>query len=419
MNGFEHALLYAFLAAFGGGLLVGIERERDQRAAAERSAAGVRTFTLAAVSGLVAALLGTAAVGVGIAATAALAYGSYQRSREHDPGLTSEVTLVLVFLLGALAHTQAQLAAALFVATAILLESKQTLHRFTRQVLTDAELGDLLLLAASALIVLPLLPDRPIDPFGVLNPRMLWLLVVLVMAINAAGYIALRALGARRGLLLAGFLGGFVSSTATIAGMGQRARAMPAAHRPAVAAALLSNVPTVIQLGIVIGALAPNLLRALLPALGVGGGVAALVALAYGLRARALADRHESALAGSRPFDIRHALLFAAIMAVALLLSAVLYRWIGDGGVILAAAAAALADVHAAAASIGQLSTQSGLPQQQGLMAVGAAFAANSVTKCVAAFGSGGIAFGRPLMAGLLLVNLAFLGTLAFGIASA
>lgn len=412
MGGFDDALLYAFLAAFGGGLLVGIERERDQGTAAERSAAGVRTYTLAAVSGIVAALLGTVAVAVGIAATAALAYASYQRSRDHDPGLTSEVTLVLVFLLGALAHTQAQLAAALFVATAILLESKQALHRFTRQVLTDAELGDLLLLAASALIVLPLLPDRTIDPFDVLNPRMLWLLVVLVMAINAAGYIALRALGARRGLLLAGFLGGFVSSTATIGGMGQRAHASPATRRPAVAAALLSNVPTVIQLGVVIGALAPSLLRALLPALAAGGVAAALVALYYGLRARGGEDGDGPKVA-ARPFDFRHALLFAAIMAAALLLSAVLYRWIGDGGVVIAAAAAALADVHAAAASIGQLSAQSGLLPQQALLALGAAFFANSVVKCVVAFGSGGAAFGRPLLFGLLVVNLAFVGALA------
>jgi uncharacterized membrane protein (DUF4010 family) len=413
MGEFDQALLYGFLAAFGGGLLVGIERERDQGTAAERSAAGVRTYALAAVSGIVAAVLGAFAVAVGIAATAALAYASYQRSREHDPGLTSEITLVLVFLLGALAHARPQLAAALFVATAILLESKQTLHRFTRQVLTDAELGDLLLLAASALIVLPLLPDRPIDPFGVLNPRMLWLLVVLVMAINAAGYVALRALGARRGLLLAGFLGGFVSSTATIAGMGQRARAMPAARRPAVAAALLSNLPTVIQLGVVIGALSPALLLALLPALGVGAAAAALVALAYGYRAREAPVDGASARLAPRPFDFRHALLFAAVIAVALLLSAVLYRWIGDGGVVIAAAAAALADVHAAAASIGQLSAQSGLSHTQAFIALGAAFAANSVTKCVAAFGSGGAAFGRPLLAGLLVVNIAFVGTLA------
>lgn len=262
MSEFDRALMYGFLAAFGGGLLVGIERERDQGGDGGPGAAGVRTYTLTAVAGIVAALIGAIAVAVGIAAFAALAHASYQRSRERDPGLTSEVTLVLVFLLGALALAQAQLAAALFVATAILLESKQALHRFTRQVLTDAELGDLLLLAASALIVLPLLPDRTIDPFGVLNPRTLWLLVVLVMAINAAGYVALRALGARRGLLLAGFVGGFVSSTATIGGMGQRAKATPAARPSAAAAALLSNVPTLIQLGVIFAALAPGLLRA-------------------------------------------------------------------------------------------------------------------------------------------------------------
>ncbi|HEX7768942.1 MAG TPA: hypothetical protein VF422_02830, partial [Dokdonella sp.] len=74
---------------------------------------------------------------------------------------------------------------------------------------------------------------------------------------------------------------------------------------------------------------------------------------------------------------------------------------------------AALADVHAAAASIGQISARSGLPHQQALVALGAAFAANSLTKCVAAFGSGGKAFGRPLLAGLLVVNLAFVGTIA------
>ena len=412
MSEFDNALLYGFLAAFGGGLLVGIERERDHGDTAGRSAAGVRTYTLAAVAGIVAALLGTFAVAAGLVAIAALAHASYQRTRDADPGLTSEVTLVLVFLLGALAHMHAQLAAALFVAAAILLESKQALHRFTRQVLTDAELGDLLLLAASALIVLPLLPDRTIDPFNVLNPRMLWLLVVLVMAINAAGYVALRAFGARRGLLLAGFLGGFVSSTATIGGMGQRARAAPATRRPAVAAALLSNVPTVIQLGVVIGALAPGLLRASLPALASGGIAAALVALGYGLRARGGHDRSEPKLA-SRPFDFRHALLFAAIMAAALLLSAVLYRWIGDGGVVIAAAVAALADVHAAAASIGQLSAQSGLLQQQALLALGAAFLANSVVKCIVAFATGGAAFGRPVLLGLLVVNLAFVCALA------
>src|SRR5690606_14828294 len=99
--------------------------------------------------------------------------------------------------------------------------------------------------------------------------------------------------------------------------------------------------------------------------------------------------------------------------AAALLLSAALHQWVGDSGAVIAAAAAGLADVHAAAASIGQLGAQAALPTGQASMALGAAFATNSVVKCVAAYAGGGATFARPLLAGLLLVNLAFLGTLA------
>ena len=408
----DHVLLSAFLAAFGGGLLVGIERERNKGDGPDRAAAGVRTYTLVALMGVVGALLGNVALALAGAAVALLAYAGYERTRTRDPGLTSEIALILVFLLGALAAQRAQLAAALYVMTAIVLVSKQSLHRFTRQVLSDAELGDLLLLAASVLIVLPLLPDRTIDPFGVLNPRKLWLLVVLVMSINAAGYIALRALGARRGLLLAGFLGGFVSSTATIGGMGQRARSMPATRPSAIAAALLSNIPTVIQLAVILAALAPVLLRAFMPGLIAAGVSAAAIAALFVWRAGRTDAAIEQPTVGKRPFDIGHALMFAAIVAVALLLSAALHFWIGGGGVIVAAAATGLADVHAAAVSIGQLSATSTLPPAQATIALAVAFVANSAVKCVAAFSTGGVAYARPLIAGLAVIDLAMVTAL-------
>ena len=86
---------------------------------------------------------------------------------------------------------------------------------------------DVLILAV-ALAVLPLLPDAPVDPWQVLNLRKLWLLTVLVMVIGAAGQMAQQLFGARTGLLLAGFAGGFASSSATIAGLGARARQQPA-----------------------------------------------------------------------------------------------------------------------------------------------------------------------------------------------
>src|SRR3546814_3528669 len=53
-------------------------------------------------------------------------------------------------------------------------------------------------------LILPLLPDQAVGPFGVLNPRRIWIVVILVMAIGGTGHIAVRALGARFGLPLAG-----------------------------------------------------------------------------------------------------------------------------------------------------------------------------------------------------------------------
>ncbi len=227
----ETSQLVGLVVALGIGLLVGIERERGKGRGPGRAAAGLRTFALVALLGAVAELVGTAGLVVSGAFVALAALAGYRVTRARDPGLTTEVALVLVFLLGVLAMRQAGLAAGLGVAMALLLAAKSRLHRFVRNTLSERELHDALLLCAGAAIVLPVLPDRAIDPWQALNPRQLWRLALIVMALNAAGHVALRALGPRRGLPLAGLAGGFVSSTATIAAMGARARSHPAQLR--------------------------------------------------------------------------------------------------------------------------------------------------------------------------------------------
>ncbi len=405
------AVLPGFLAALGGGLLVGIERERSQ--SSSNTIAGVRTYTLAALTGAIGQLLEPIGFVLGGLMIGVLVLASYQTSRKEDPGLTGELALIAVFLLGALAMRAPQLAAALFVLVAALLASKQALHRFTRQLLSDAELADLLLLAASVAIVLPLLPDRTVGPLGVLNPRKLWLLVVLVMSINAAGYIALRLFGGSRGILLAGLLGGFVSSTATIGGMGQRARALPQLRRSAVAAALLSNVATVIQLAIILGVLAPTLLLAFALPLAAAGLVASAIALTMAWHARHEADQAQPALSLSRPFDLVHALAFGAIVAVALLGAAALGNWIGESGVLAAAAASGLADVHAAAVTVGELAATGAIATREASIALALAFITNSLMKCVAALGGGGGRFARAILAGVTAIDLALVAALS------
>ncbi|MBS0584300.1 MAG: MgtC/SapB family protein [Proteobacteria bacterium] len=409
---FETVPLASLLAAIGGGLLVGVERERSHAGSGVRAAAGVRTFALAALTGAVGAMLGSVGLALGAIAVIAFALAGYRAGHRDDPGLTTEFALVLTFLLGAQALSTPQLAAGLFVVLAGLLAAKQALHRFTRQVLSDAELADLLLLAASALIVLPLLPDRTLGPYDVLNPRKLWLLVVLVMAINAAGYVALRVVGGNRGMLLAGLIGGFVSSTATIGGMGQRARATPALQRPAVAAGLLSNVATVVQLALILAALSPALLRAFSAPLVAAGLAAAAVAAVLAWHAQRTADAVAPAMAPARPFDLAHALLFAAIVSLALLAAAALKDWIGDSGVLAAAAVSGLADVHAAAVSVGQLAATDKIAPADATHALAAAFIANSGMKCVAAFGGGGAGYARSIFLGMVPINAALVAAL-------
>ena len=119
--------------------------------------------------------------------------------------------------------------------------AKQPLHVLVREKLSEQELHDGLLLAGAALVVLPLLPDGPVDPWGVLVPSRLWRLVVLILAVGMAGHIALRMVGARWGLPLAGFFAGFASSTAAVAGFGQRARAEATHVSSAASAALFAR----------------------------------------------------------------------------------------------------------------------------------------------------------------------------------
>jgi uncharacterized membrane protein (DUF4010 family) len=398
--------LPGLLVALGVGLLVGVERERSKGEGASRSAAGVRTFALIALAGSIGALLGEVGVAIGGAFVALAALASYRRSRSQDPGLTTEVAMLVVFLLGVLAMREVALAAGIGVSVAILLAAKSRLHRFVSQVLSEEELHDGLLLAAAAAIVLPLLPDRALDPWQVLNLRQLWTLAVVVMAINAAGHVALRLFGARRGLPLAGFAGGFVSSTATIASLGSRAKQTPQLTVACANAALLSNVSTVVQLALLTGLLAPSLLRALAVPLLASGVAIVVVSAAAGWRA--LRQPQEAGVAIGRPFQPRHALVFVVVVASVMLLSALMLQSLGPAALSPTLAVSGIADVHAAALGAARLVAIGRVDAATAVPAVVAAFATNSASKLVFAFASGGRGYGLRLLPGILLMVAAF-----------
>jgi len=391
--------------ALGCGLLVGIEREQHKSDDAKRMPAGVRTCALIALAGALGALLGPIPLAIAGAFVVVATAVSYWGSQQTDPGLTTELVLVVVFLIGVLAMRWPSLAAALAVVVTILLQAKSWLHRFSRQVLSETELNDALLLLASALVILPILPETPLGMFEGLNLRRLWTLVVVVMALNAAGYVAIRAIGPRLGLPLTGLIGGLVSSAATVASMGSRARATPALERPCAAGAMASNLATLGLLAALLGAINPKLLSALALAFGLSFCAALIWALWLGWNAwRVPIEENAGAPMGTRPFHMGHALAFAGLIALVLVITTWMQIWLGNAGAQLTAVVAGFADTHAAAISVAELARGGSLSVPTATQAVLLAFTSNTLTKILLAFSSGGRRYGISLLPGFVMM---------------
>ncbi|MGX5729561.1 MgtC/SapB family protein [Pseudoxanthomonas beigongshangi] len=402
------AVWLSLSSALGLGLLIGLVRERAGGEA--RAIAGLRTHALTALGAAVAAHLGLPVLLVMLAGVVVLAALAYLGTRDHDVGLTSEIALLLTALLGALAMQSPPLATGLAVVAALLLYAKEPLHRLTRQVLSEREVFDGLLLLASALVILPILPDAAIGPFQAINPATLWKLVVLVMAVSALGHIALRLIGNRWGLAVAGFFAGYVSSTAAVIGFGQRARETPALRSSAVAAALLSNLASLSLCVPILWAVSPPLVIDLWPELA----AIAAVLLAGGLLGLR-AGRDDPAApptAESRMFRFGQALGFALVVAALTFVSAALAAWIGPRGAMAAAVISATAELHAAVATLANQFARGGLSDGEARWLMLALLGASLATKSVIAWISGGTAYGVRVAAGLLAALAAGLAVL-------
>jgi uncharacterized membrane protein (DUF4010 family) len=389
--------------ALGIGLLIGAERERRKGEGASRSPAGIRTFGLTCLLGGVSLQLGgEVLLAVATLAIAGLATIAYLRTSAHDPGLTTEAALLLTLLLGGLTMREPALASGLAVTLAVVLASRARLHKFVRSVLTEAEMADALVLAAAVLVVLPLVPDRYLGPFAAINPRMIWKIVLLMISISAGGYIAVRLLGVRVGLPLAGLISGFISSAATIASMGSRARQQPGLARPAVAAAVLSTIATVLELAAILIVTNRSVLSMLRLPLIASGIVAAIYAALCTLKSIRWEVR-DPTQPGSA-FSLKAAVGFAAMMAGVLFTSAALNSWLGRAGVIAASAVAGFVDTHSPAFSVASLVAAGKMNAKDAVIPCLAAMSTNTVTKAVLAISSGGRHFAIQVIPGLILV---------------
>jgi uncharacterized membrane protein (DUF4010 family) len=388
--------------ALGCGLLIGLERERRKGQGPDRLAAGIRTFALAAISGAVAHILDVP----GLMLSTALCVGGLGlvtalKRHGDDPGVTTALALQATYLLGVLSVTRPLIAAGTSVLLTILLAARSPLHHFSKFVLSETELRDGLLLAAIALIAIPLLPDEPISEWMSTSPQRLCALTVLFLCLQALGYVAQRLVGLRFGLVLSGLMAGFVSSSATIAAFGARARLAPAARATYVAGALSSCIATITLLFAVVLTVYPKALPALASSL-----LCTLVAtvVVTGLSTVRLRDQPVPVVTSGHAFNLLHAIVFSVVLTI--VSSAIAYA-LRHSGVMAANGMAFLGgavDVHASAASSLSLGSGGQLPVSALRFPIVLAYTANAISKLVAAFVSGGTAYGLRVGLGLFIV---------------
>lgn len=403
----------AFGSSAAVGLLVGLERERNPH-----TKAGLRTFALIALLGTVSALLAQATgsgwiLAAGVLVVAATIGGAHlvdPSTVADDSGTTTTIAALLVFGLGALIQFgHLTLAVALGIGLTALLHFKVELEGAANR-LTPTDIRSMLQFGAVSAVVLPLLPNEPHGPYGVLNPFHIWLMVVLISGVSLTGYVAWRLTWVRQGLLLTGVLGGLASSTATTLAYARQAREGTQSLAAAQVVILLANstmfARVLLLTAIVAPVVTPRVAMAMLPAL-----LAALPALWLRWRAASadLAHPSQSAQVQRNPTQLPAALMFAAGYAVVLLIAAWASEHIGTQGLYGLAFASGLTDVDAITLSLMQLFNTQATTAQVAAIAVALAVAANLLLKAALAWVAGGRALGLGTVLGFAgpLVGLA------------
>lgn len=395
----------AFLIATGIGLLIGLERER-----VPSSRAGLRTFALVGLLGALMAMLGreldsSLPFVAGLLIVGLTIIAAYLRHPDPtDPGTTSVAALVLCYGLGAATwFGHAQQAVMLAVGATVLLYFKAQLRGVATR-LDSRDWISILQFGVLSLVILPILPNEEMGPYGALNPQQIWWMVVLIAGVGLAGYTALQLVGVRYGAVFVGVFGGLASSTATTVLYARQARELPGMNAMAALVIVMANLVMVLRVAVIAALVAPE----------VAGTLALIIAPALLLGAlaavwhwRQLLERSEPVLpTTSNPAELKTAIGFGALYAVVLLAAAWLSDYAGSRGLYVLALVSGLTDVDAITLSSLRLFALERLALKVTVTAIGIAMLANLGFKLGMAAAIGGRALGLKAAVGMGAVAL-------------
>lgn len=381
LTGAASAEIAALAAATVSGLITGMERGWRQRQSPDGSrVAGIRTFgLLGLVGGLAGLLPDVMAAGLLFAAGLVIVAGYRATAQADTVSATTAIAALLTLAMGVVAVRQSPTVALATAAAAFgLLSARRSLHRLLRG-LAKREIDAVARFLLVALVILPLLPDAEIGPYGAWNPRRIWLVVVLVAGLSFAGYVAARKFGSERGILVVAVSGALVSSTAVTADYARRLRLEPDARGALTAGIALASIVMFLRVQVLTAVLVPRAL----PTLALSMAPATLVAAGFALVAW-LRQRHAAALPVKlgNPLDFWPALMLAGLVAILSLVA----RWalvrFGDSGMAVVLAVTGMMDVDAAVMTLSGLPTESITPALAGVVLAGPVLA-NTAIKAV------------------------------------
>ena len=401
----DEFVLLRFGASFCIGLLMGLVRERNPLAQA-----GVRTYALVAALGTMAGLLHEKGFGpwmlpAGIVTLGWMMVRATQRGAiDGDAGTTSTVAVLLCFAVGVMVWT-GPLAPAVMIGlvATLLLHFKTELEGFALG-LSAPDVASILRFGVLTVLILPLLPDQAMGPFGALNPRQIWWMVVLISGIGLGGYLCLKLFGTERGSIMSGALGGLVSSTATTLAFARRFRSDAVQLDAARTVIVLATIVALARLAVFAALLSPSSLPMLAPMF-IGGFAAGLLSVLVGIRH--MRERHVMEI--DNPGELRTAIGFALIFALMQLGTAWLEQRYGDRGLYVAALASGAVDLDAIAMSVLHRHALGGFDVLTVERCLAIAYSASLVSKSALALAAGGRSLGLALLGPFAMIAFGLL----------
>ncbi|MEN6534739.1 MAG: DUF4010 domain-containing protein [Bryobacteraceae bacterium] len=381
------------------GFLIGAQRETSQ----DERHAGIRDFVLIALVGAVCGLIEAAWLTVAaLVSITALLVAFYFHVRERT-GITTEIAAVATFCLGYLtARPAGSFGAPLAIGTAIavvaFLEAKQSLHKLIRETITETEFNDTLRFLATIFIIYPLLPEGAFGPFGFLDPKTIWLFVILVSSISYIGYFVEKFVGAQRGMKFLAVFGGLASTTAATTAFARNSTEKPGEQARFSQAAVIANAIQFPRLLVILSVANQALAQDTATMMA----VMCIVGLLYSFVVVRVGGKETpaGAVAVGNPFRLWPALKFGAVFAAIVFLSKAAAAMFGGGTVYLTSAIGGSVDADAVVLSVAGLVTSGGVAVGIGSVSVLIALAMNGVIKTAIAFYAGTRPFAWKLAGG-------------------